>query len=543
MNLRLISHSLLLLAGVASAGGKPPADLPARLEAWRRDLPGGIAAVWVDAEGVAFAQAGNFSTGDARPLMPDTRFQIGSVTKVFTALLLAESERAGKVARGEAAAKYLLPAGDPDQAKLAAITLLTLTTHSSGLPRLPANLGPNPDAADNPYGRHDRADTVAALRLHGPTAPVGRAVAYSNFGVGVLGEALGAAWGTSYAEALRERVLAPLQMAGASLATEGAAVPADLAPGHAAGQRVPRWTFLAAAPAGAIEATPRELGVFLAFCLGRTESPLRAALAATLVAQRDAPEVGGRIGLGWFIAGRPDRPIYWHNGATNGYHAFLAFSPQEGRGIALLTNDAKSCDALGRSLLGFGPTPAVDRKIPNAADYPGRYPLAPTFALDVTARDGALYVQGTGQPSAPLRRVAADRFAVEGVPAEVSFARDAAGQVTSLTLHQNGKDMVAPRQALPEQPREVPLPVETVREYVGEYALAPTAIFTITEAQGALWVQLTGQPKFPVFASARDEFFYQAVAARLSFERGAGGKVVAVVLHQNGREMRAPRRE
>jgi hypothetical protein len=253
--------------------------------------------------------------------------------------------------------------------------------------------------------------------------------------------------------------------------------------------------------------------------------------------------VGGRIGLGWFIAGRPDRPIYWHNGATNGYHAFLAFSPQEGRGIALLTNDAKSCDALGRSLLGFGPTPAVDRKIPNAADYPGRYPLAPTFALDVTARDGALYVQGTGQPSAPLRRVAADRFAVEGVPAEVSFARDAAGQVTSLTLHQNGKDMVAPRQALPEQPREVPLPVETVREYVGEYALAPTAIFTITEAQGALWVQLTGQPKFPVFASARDEFFYQAVAARLSFERGAGGKVVAVVLHQNGREMRAPRRE
>jgi D-alanyl-D-alanine-carboxypeptidase/D-alanyl-D-alanine-endopeptidase len=56
-------------------------------------------------------------------------------------------------------------------------------------------------------------------------------------------------------------------------------------------------------------------------------------------------------------------------------------------------------------------------------------------------------------------------------------------------------------------------------------------------------VQLTGQPKFPVFASARDEFFYRAVAARLSFERGAGGKVVAVVLHQNGREMRAPRRE
>lgn len=534
---------LLLLALGVTAGATPPADLAARLEAWRGDLPGGIAAVWVDADGPGFAQSGRFSGDDPRPLTPDTRFQIGSVTKVFTALLLAESERAGKVSRHDAAAKYLLPGGDPDQAKLAPITLLTLTTHTSGLPRLPANLGENPDGAANPYGRHDRAATVAALRLHGPTAPVGRAVAYSNFGVGVLGEALGAAWGTSYAAALRERVLGPLQMRTSALALDGEAPPADLAPGHAAGKRVPRWTFVAAAPAGALEATPRELGVFLEFCLGRSESPLRTALAATLVPQREAPEVGGRIGLGWFIAGEPGKPVYWHNGATNGYHAFVAFCPAEGRGVALLTNDAKSCDPLGRALLGLKPLQAASRRVPNAADYSGRYPLAPAFALDVTARDGALYLQATGQPRAPLRLLAADRFAVEGVPAEVSFSRDAAGRVSAITLHQNGRDMVAPRQVLPEQPREVALPVETLREYAGEYTLAPTAIFSITEAQGGLWVQLTGQPKLPVFATARDEFFYKAVEARLSFERGADGKVVAVVLHQNGRDLRAPRRE
>jgi len=109
-----------------------PADVPARLDAFAKGKPGGVAVAWVDADGTAFFSAGKLSATDARAISPDTQFEIGSVTKAFTALLLAESERLGKVSRNDPAAKYLLLAGDPDQAALAEVALLSLTTHSSG---------------------------------------------------------------------------------------------------------------------------------------------------------------------------------------------------------------------------------------------------------------------------------------------------------------------------------------------------------------------------------------------------------------------------
>lgn len=158
-----------------------------------------------------FFQSGRFDGEVPHPITPDTQFEIGSVTKVFTALLLAESERLGKASRHDPAAKYLLPPDDPAQAALAKITLLSLTTHTSGLPRLPANMGKTVDAND-PYAAFDRVALVEGLRTHGPGTAVWSPVSYSNFGVSVLGEALAAAWGASYPDALHKHLLAPLGM-------------------------------------------------------------------------------------------------------------------------------------------------------------------------------------------------------------------------------------------------------------------------------------------------------------------------------------------
>ena len=74
---------------------------------------------------------------------------------------------------------------------------------------------------------------------------------------------------------------------------------------------------------------------------------------------------------------------------------------------------------------------------------------------------------------------------------------------------------------------------------MGSFPLAPTFVLSITEDNGALFAQATGQPKLPVFAKAKDEFFYKVVDARLSFERDADGKVTGVVLHQGGRDLPA----
>ncbi len=124
----------------ASSPWPPPNLLPTcrkKLDDFVKGGPGGVAVAWADADGTAFFSSGTMTAADPRPITPDTQFEIGSVSKVFTALLLVESERLGKVSRFDPAAKYLLPAADPAQAALAKITLLSLATHTSG-PAAPA---------------------------------------------------------------------------------------------------------------------------------------------------------------------------------------------------------------------------------------------------------------------------------------------------------------------------------------------------------------------------------------------------------------------
>ncbi|MBI5380711.1 MAG: serine hydrolase [Opitutae bacterium] len=532
---------LLALLSIPRVFAAPPPDIQARLDTWIKGQPGGIAVAWVDRDGATFFQSGHYASDDPRPITPDTQFEIGSVTKVFTALLLAESERRGKVSRHDPAAKYLLPADDPAQAALAKITLLSLTTHTSGLPRLPANIGKNPDASTDPYAAYGRAALVEGLRLHGPSTTVGRSVAYSNFGVSVLGEALGAAWGASYAEALRAQVLAPLGMNVTTVGLAGQPPPADLAPGHADGKRVPNWTFLACAAAGGIRSSTRDLARLLAACLGGPDAPLHAALNTTQQPQHANADTGGHIGLGWMLTDDAERPIVWHNGATAGSHAFVGFCPKTGVGIALLANVHKGSEKLGFELLG-GKQTRPNTAVANAADYSGRYPLSPAFSIAITEANGSLFAQATGQSKLALRPVSADRFAIVGVAAEISFERNAEGKVIALVLHQNGRDQRGLRGELPPPPKEIALPAETLAGYAGDYPLTPAFVLTVSVERGAVFVQATGQSKLPVFASARDEFFYKAVDARITFQRDAAGQVSGLTLHQNGKVMPATKR-
>lgn len=533
--MKTISALLLALSLVLPVSAKPPAGLQERLDQWIKDQPGGVAAAWVDADGTAFFQAGRFSADDPRIVTPDTQFEIGSITKVFTALLLAESERLGKVSREDPAAKYLLPPGDPALAK---ITLLTLATHTSGLPRLPANIGPNADANPDPYAAYDRAALVEGLKLHGPAAAAGRKVAYSNFGVAVLGEALATAWGTTYAEALRAHVLVPLGMKATTVGLAGMPPPADLAPGHAGGKAVPVWQWLAAAACGGIRSSARDMAVFLGACLNPA-GPLRASFAVTTKAQRDNDDAGGQIGMGWMLAGSGEHAIVWHNGATAGSHAFVGFDPKTGAGVVILANVQKGSEKLGFDLLGGElPKPRV-AALANAADYAGRYVLGPGFDATITEVGGRIYLQATGEPRFAARPMSPDRFSLIDSAAEISFERGTDGKVAVLVVHLNDRDLRGARGEARPAPKAVTLPAEILPDYAGRYPLTAAFVLTVTVENSTVFVQATSQSKFPVQASAKDEFFYTVVDARLSFTRDATGNVTGLVLHQNGRDMPA----
>ncbi len=530
--------AMLLASTLTTMNAMDRKEMSGALQKWLGEQPGGVAAAYVDASGVVFANAGKFSADDARPVNEDTEFEIGSVTKVFTALLLEDGVRAGKM-------KLEDKVGAPFPAS--EVTYAQLATHTSGLPRLPRDFAPA-DAA-NPYAEMNLAALVKSFENEAPKAKATSGSNYSNFGFAVLGQAVAATWGQPYEVALKERVLRPPGLK--DTATSWRDVPAErMAPGHDEQGVAAHWDSNAYAPAGALVSTTRELARFLQACLGFVETPLAGVLAETMRPRVPADATSGRrVGLAWMIE---KDGVVWHNGGTGGFRSVVILDPAKRIGVVVLTNHTRGVEALGKVLLegkeagaaGFG-DPALHKTVAPAAEallgYLGNYPLAPSFVMAVTAEGETLFMQATGQPRLTLKKESEDRFAVVGVEAAVSFERGADGKVTALVLHQGGRDQRAPRLAAgekPAAPKEIALTAEELEPYVGRYQLGP-AMFTVKREDARLLVQLTGQPFFQVFASAKDEFFYKVVNAQLSFVRAAEGKVVALVLHQNGKNSRA----
>jgi CubicO group peptidase (beta-lactamase class C family) len=526
--MKYLAFGFLLLNGSLAAA--PAVDLDAALKQWLAGQPGGLAAAYIDAGGVTFANAGRFDAADARAITPDTQFEIGSVSKVFTALLLADAVSVGKVSLDA-------PVGAPFPAS--SVSYLQLATHTSGLPRMPADFTSSDPR--NPYVDETLPVLVKSFAAAAPGLKPAPS-AYSNFGFAVLGQAVAGAWGKTYAEALAERVLVPLGLGDTRLSWRDAG-PARLAPGHDETGAPVNWDLNAFAPAGAIVSTTRDLAKLVQAGLGLTPTALSAVLADTMKPRVPGDNAARQVGLAWQVEQRGVTTLIWHNGQTGGYHSFVVMDTAAKTGLVLLTNHSRGLEPLGFALLA-GRMPPAARAAVNPADsakeFLGNYPLAPSFVMAVTAEGEQLFLQATNQPRLKLNRLAADRYGVQGVDAEVSFERDAAGKIAALTLHQNGMNQRAPWSApgaKPAGPKEIALPAEELAAYVGHYKLGP-AEFTVTRDDAKLLVQLTGQPKVPVFASAKDEFFYKVVNAQLSFVR-EDGKVVALILHQNGRDQRA----
>ena len=285
---------------------------------------------------------------DGPPPDGHTSFQVGSVTKVVTALLLADAHHRREVALDQrldtllpGVAKH--PLGRP-------ITLVDLASHTAGLPRLPPGLWKQAlrHSAD-PYAHLTRDDLVAALRRR-PRRRAGRRPRYSNFGAGVLGQALEVATRRSYGDLVAERVAAPLGLRATGIEVDNTHGP--VAQGHdRRGRPVPDWDMAALAGAGALRSTPRDLLRLLRAHLEPDGTPLADAIRTICEPRR---RVSGplRIGMGWHVLGRAHKPPrWWHNGGTGGFFSFVGFDPEARTAVAVLANSARSVDRIGTALL------------------------------------------------------------------------------------------------------------------------------------------------------------------------------------------------
>jgi CubicO group peptidase (beta-lactamase class C family) len=338
----------IVAAAPLAAGVLSDADIR-RILAERVDAKQAVGLVVgvVEPEGRRVVTHGRLDRRSDQAPSRDTLFEIGSITKVFTALLLAEMAGRGEV-RLDHPVSALLPAGTrvPEQGR--AITLTDLSNHRSGLPRLPSNF--KPIYWSNPYADYTVDALYQFLAEHKMRREVGTAYEYSNLGVGLLGHALALRAGKDYETALRERVLAPLALNDTRI-TLSSAQAGRLAPGHNRSlTRTPSWDLPTLAGAGALRSSAADMLAFLSAGLGLAESPFAPVIAKSLASlwPRDG---GGYQALGWHVSGSGATQITWHAGGTGGYRSFVGMLRQQRTGVVVLSNAAFGIEDIGFHLL------------------------------------------------------------------------------------------------------------------------------------------------------------------------------------------------
>ena len=464
MRTQLIPALLLLLAVVASVTRPLDAQtvvqasdaevrqiLVDRIDRDRQSI--GIVVGLVGPTGRRVVAYGALEKGDSRPLNGDTVFEIGSVTKVFTSLLLADMAARHELALSDPIAMHLPSELKTPTRNGQSITLTDLATHTSGLPRLPTNLVPA--NRDNPYADYTVEQLYGFLSSYTLTRDIGSQYDYSNLGGGLLGHLLARRAGMSYGALVQARITGPLGMTSTSIELS-AEQRGRLAVGHNAQlNAVPNWDLATLAGAGALRSSTNDMLTFLEANLGVTKSPLAPAMASMLTVRRPTGSPGLDVTLGWHVFNRGGRDLVWHNGGTGGYRSFVGFSPVEGVGVVVLSNTSTTAgvDDIGlhlldsrRPLLKAPQTHAEVPAKPSLFDgYAGQYQLAPNFVLTVTRDGDRLFVQATNQPRFELFAEGDKDYFLKVVDASVTFVTDDHGHATAAVLHQNGANVTGKR--------------------------------------------------------------------------------------------------
>jgi serine-type D-Ala-D-Ala carboxypeptidase/endopeptidase len=420
-----------------------------RIEVERHGV--GIVAGVIDAGERRVVAHGALGRDDRRAPDGDTLFEIGSITKAFTALVLADMVERGEVALNDPVAQYLPPGVAMPQRGGRQITLAHLATHTSGLPRSPANLSPTDET--NPYAGYTVEQLHQFLGAYELRRDIGAAHLYSNLGAGLLGHVLALRAAVDFEALVHQRICEPLGMHSTAIALSPAQR-ARMASGHDRDHcPAPDWDLPTLAGAGALRSTANDLLIFLAAELGHDRSALTAAMGAQLQ-PRVRTETQDLQALGWIISVGPEGEIAWHNGGTGGFRCFIGFNLDRGRAVTVLTNTAsmRGGDDIGFHLLSgrsLQPPPRDRQAIPVEAAvlerYVGRYWFSPTAGMVVTQEGERLFFQLTGRGRMELFPESPAAFFLRDFDAQVTFIVDPEDRVTGLVTRQNGRERSAAR--------------------------------------------------------------------------------------------------
>jgi CubicO group peptidase (beta-lactamase class C family) len=473
------------------------------------------------------------------PDAPNTKFRLGSLTKQFTAASILLLEERGKLKTDDLVKKYV-----PDApAAWDKITIFHLLTHTSGIPNF---TGFTDYSAQEPFDTTPEK-LVARFRDKPLDFQPGEKWSYSNSGYVLLGYLIEKASGESYEKFLQENIFGPLGMKDSGYDSNSAVIPRRAA-GYTPSKDGPvNAGFIHMSipfSAGALYSTTEDLWRWEQGLFGGK------VLSAASLAKMTTP-FKDDYAFGLSVAMQDGHKRIQHNGGIEGFNTVLAYYPDDKLTVAVLSNiNSQAPDAMYVKLaavaLGAQVTLPSERKEITVApkileQYVGTYEMAPKINMMVTLDKGQLTTQMSGQGKIPLFAISETRFFTKLVDAEVEFGKD--DKDPYLVLHQNGRDMKAPRtSATVLERKEIAVSPKILAQYTGTYELRPGFDLVITLEGDQLMSQATGQGKLPIFAESETKFFYKAVDAQIEFSKDDKGAVSSLNFHQGAFETKAPRK-
>ncbi|MBL4605448.1 MAG: serine hydrolase [Flavobacteriaceae bacterium] len=533
----------------------------------KNGLNAGIVVGVISSKGTTFYSYGVKSLKSKKVVDENSVFEIGSISKTFTGILLADMVVKGEVSLDDSLQQFLPNGITAPSRNGKSIRLVNMSNHTSSLPDMPNNLiSTNPS---NPYKDYSEKQLYNFLDSYKLTWDIDSKQEYSNYAVGLLGHILAAKEQTNYENLMMQVIAKPLELENTRILFTSQMIE-NLAMGHHEGREVENWDLTTFAGAGGIRSTAVDMLKYLAVNMGLEKSNLYPAMK---LSHKNSSSKESRriIGLGWFTAkANDDLEIVWHNGGTAGYRAFVGFIKGGDKGVVVLSNSNANISNIGFHLLH--PAYALKKrrvpiriKLRSIIESEGietatkiYWELAKTKSDDFDFREEEDELNVLGYSYLGEEEIEKAKFVfkinVEAFP-NSSNTYDSYGEAL-MKNNENVKAIANYKKSFKLNPGNTnaiemlkKLGVNTedltkkmivedaiLESYVGKYELASDYILTVTKYNNQLKTQVIGQSEHLIFPKSKNIFYYKVVEAQLTFNQNEYGVVESVTLLQRNRK-------
>ncbi len=407
--------------------------------------PSIVIGVYQDGKSVFYTQ-GYQDLEQKTPATEQSVYEIGSITKTFTGLLLAQAVKQNKLTLDTAVQDHLPNGVTLQDSAAQPITFKQLSTHTSGLPRMPDNI---PLFTKDPYADYDQAKLWQGIKT-AKRLQAGVNYQYSNLAVGLLGVALSRVENLTYNQLVTERIIKPLALNSTFMQLDE--VPKQhLATGYTGNKAANPWNFKALAGAGSIRSSIKDLLAYGVAHLQGSEHPLAAAMQLATTAHHQQDQL--RVGLGWHIS--PSNML-WHNGGTMGFRSILMIDRQNNKVVAGITNHNNEDveDIVSHLMDASNPLKTHDYPVAIEAaqlqQYIGTFYNADADKpITIKANQGHLYFTANKQPKQRMTYIGDNTFRFGVAKVTISYHKDEQGHITGFEFKGWGKPQFYDKQSTP----------------------------------------------------------------------------------------------